>query len=125
MCYRIKVKKNLNKVHISAYGRIKVSQLKEIFYETVRHEDWQPGFNILCDCRKIEYLSVKSQDIEEIIEWHKSINTLIGTGRCAVVAAEDLADRINRLPQIQSQSVGSSQQLRTFSNMDEAESWLY
>ena len=122
MCYRIKIEKEKRLASISAYGKVDVFELKEIFYETVRHENWQSGFDMLCDYRKIKKFAVTSQDIDNIIEWQKSIDSLIGDGRCAVVASRDFIYGMNRMWEILSEE--RSQQIRVFRQMDEAVCWL-
>lgn len=123
MCYRIKVKKDRKLAQIFAYGRVDFLELKEIFFETVRHEDWQAGYNMLCDYRKIEKFAVTSQDINHITEWQTSIDTLIGNGRCAVVASRDLIFGMNRMWEIL--SADRSQQIRVFRKIREALDWLF
>ena len=67
---------------------------------------------MLCDYRKIEKFAVTSQDINDITEWQASIDTLIGNGRCAVVASRDLVFGMNRMWEIL--SADRSQQIRVF-----------
>ena len=122
MCYRIKVKKDMKKAHICAYGRINILQLREIFYETFRHQDWKPGFDILCDYRKIESLSITSKDIVDILEWYKTVDNLIGSGRSAVVASKGFTNVMNSIRQLP--PVEGFQRIRIFYSMTEALSWL-
>ena len=107
---------------ISAYGKVNVLELREIFFETVRHTDWQTDFNMLCDYRKIEKFTVTSKDIEDLTEWHRSIDTLIGNGRCAVVATRDFVFGMNRMWELL--STDRPQQIKVFRKLKEALSWL-
>jgi len=89
MCHRIKIDKDIKLAQIRARGRVNVLELKDIFLETVEHEDWQVGFNMLCDYNNIENFDVSTKDIDDITEWQVSIDKLIGDGRCAVIASKD------------------------------------
>ena len=122
MCYRIKVKKDKKIALISAYGKVNVFELREIFFETVRHADWQAGFNMLCDYRKIEKLAVTSGDIDDLTEWQRSIDTLIGNGRCAVVATRDFVFGMSRMWELL--STDRSQQIKVFRKVKDAIAWL-
>jgi len=123
MCYRIKINKNRKLAKVSAYGNVNVLELKEIFHETVRHKDWEAGFDMLCDYRKIEKFPVTSGDINDMTEWQTSIDALIGQGKCAVVASRDFVFGMNRMWEIL--SADRSQQVRVFRKIKEAVSWLF
>ena len=123
MCYRLRIRKDRELAQISAYGRVNILELKEIFFETVRHEDWRAGFNMLCDYRKIEKFDVTSKEIDEMTEWQASIDTLIGSGRCAVVATRDFVFGMNRMWEFL--SADRAQQIKVFRNVKEAVSWLF
>lgn len=88
MCHRIIIDKERKLAEITANGRVNVLELKDIFLEIVEHEDWQAGFNMLCDYSGIENFDVTTKDIDDITEWQTSIDALIGDGRCAVVACK-------------------------------------
>ena len=123
MCYRILIKRERKLAQISAFGRVDILELREIFFETVRHEDWQAGFNMLCDYRKIEEFAVTSKDIDDMTEWQQaSIDSLIGSGRCAVVASRDFVFGMNRMWELL--SADRSQQIKVFRKLREAVSWL-
>ena len=122
MCYRIKIEKDKKLARITAYGSINIIELKEIFFETVRHEEWQADFNMLCDYRKIENFAITPQDIDDIIEWQTSIDTLIGNGKCAVVAPGDYVFGMNRMWEML--SADRSQQIKVFRQIKDAVLWL-
>ena len=122
MCHRIKIKKDKKLARITAYGSINIIELKEIFFETVRHEEWQADFNMLCDYRKIEKFAITPQDIDDIIEWQTSIDTLIGNGRCAVVAPGDYVFGMSRMWEML--SADRSQQIKVFRQIKDAVLWL-
>jgi len=122
MCYKIKIEKDKKLARITAYGSINIIELKEIFFETVRHEEWQAGFNMLCDYRKIEKFSITPQDIDDIIEWQTSIDSLIGNGRCAVVASGDYVFGMSRMWEML--SADRSQQIKVFRQIKAAVFWL-
>ena len=122
MCHTNKIDKERQLAKITARGRVNVLELREIFIETVSHDDWQAGFNMLCDYRKIENFDVTSQDIEEIAEWQASMDALIGKGRCAVVASKDSVYGMSRMWEILSST--RSQQIYVFREISDAVSWL-
>lgn len=122
MCHRINIDKDKKLAIITASGRVNVLELKEIFTEIIGHEDWQAGFNMLCDYSRIEDFDVTSQDIDEITEWQNSIDSLIGNGRCAVVAAKDSVFGMSRMWEILSSE--RAQQICVFRRMADAHSWL-
>ncbi|KPJ99887.1 MAG: hypothetical protein AMJ60_03465 [Desulfobacterales bacterium SG8_35] len=122
MSHSIKIDKERKLARITASGKVNVLELKAIFIETVRHEDWQSGFNMLCDYSKIEDFDVTPRDIEEITHWQTSIDPLIGKGRCAVVASKDSVFGMSRMWEILSSD--SSQQICVFRQMNNAVLWL-
>ena len=122
MCHSIKIDKDRRLARITAGGRVNVLELKEIFMETVGHEDWQADFNMLCDYSRIENFDVTSQDIDDLTEWQTSIDALIGNGRCAVVASKDSVFGMNRMWEIFSSE--RSQQICVFRQINDAVLWL-
>jgi len=122
MCHSITIDKDRKLAQINARGRVNVLELKEIFMNTVGHEDWQSGFNMLCDYSEIEDFDVSSQDVNDITEWQISIDALIGNGRCAVVASKDSVYGMSRMWEILSSE--RSQQICVFRKIDDAFSWL-
>ena len=89
MCHSIKIDKDKKMAHITASETVDILELKEIFTEIIGHENWQAGFNLLCDYREIENFDISTKDIDDITQWQISIDTQIGDGRCAVVATKD------------------------------------
>ena len=122
MCHRIKIDKDIKLAQIRARGRVNVLELKDIFLETVEHEDWQAGFNMLCDYSNIENFDVSTKDIDDITEWQVSIDELIGDGRCAVIASKDSVYGMSRMWEILSSE--RSQQICVFRQMNDAITWL-
>jgi hypothetical protein len=122
MCHRIKIDKDIKLAQIRARGRVNVLELKDIFLETVEHEDWQAGFNMLCDYSNIENFDVSTKDIDDITEWQVSIDKLISDGRCAVIASKDSVYGMSRMWEISSSE--RSQQICVFRQMNDAINWL-
>ena len=122
MCHHVKIDKNRKMAHITASGKVNILELKDIFLETVEHEQWQAGFNMLCDYRNIENFDVSSKDIDEITVWQSSIDDLIGGGKCAVVASKDSVYGMSRMWEMMSSE--RSQHISVFRKVDEALSWL-
>ena len=122
MCHNIKIDKERKLAQITARGKVNIIELKGIFLETLEHEDWRAGFNMLCDYRDIENFDVTTGEIDDITEWQVSIDALIGDGRCAVVACKDAVYGMNRMWEIISSE--RSQQIYVFRQMEEAVAWL-
>ena len=122
MFHSIKIDKDKKLAQIRARGRVNVLELKDIFLETVEHEDWQSGFNMLCDYSNIENFDVSTKDIDDITEWQFSIDKLIGDGRCAVIASKDSVYGMSRMWEILSSE--RSQQICVFRQMNDAINWL-
>ena len=122
MCHKIKIDKGRKLAQIKARGRVNVHELKDIFLEIVEHEDWQAGFNMLCDYSNIENFDVSTKDIDDITEWQVSIDELIGDGRCAVIASKDSVYGMSRMWEILSSE--RSQQICVFRQMNDAITWL-
>ena len=122
MCHRISIDKERKLAEITANGRVNVLELKDIFLEIVEHEDWQAGFNMLCDYSGIENFDVTTKDIDDITKWQTSIDALIGDGRCAVVACRDAVYDMSRMWEIISSEC--SQQICVFRQMNDAVTWL-
>jgi hypothetical protein len=122
MCHSIIIDKDIKLAQIRARGRVNVLELKDIFLETVEHEDWQSGFNMLFDYSNIEDFDVSTKDIDDITEWQVSIDELIGDGRCAVIASKDSVCGMSRMWEILSSE--RSQQICVFRQMNDAITWL-
>jgi hypothetical protein len=122
MCHSIKIHKEKKLAQITAEGKVNILELKEIFLETIEHEDWLPGFNMLCDYSNIEDFDVTTGDMEDITEWQSSIDALIGAGRCAVVGCKDSVYGMSRMWEIISSE--RSQQICVFRQMNDAVIWL-
>lgn len=122
MCHNIKIDKDRKLAHITASGRVNILELKDIFLETLEHEQWKAGFNMLCDYSNIENFDVSSKDIDAITSWQSSIDDLIGGGKCAVVASKDSVYGMSRMWEIISSE--RSQQIGVFRKMNEALAWL-
>ena len=122
MCHSIKIDKENKLAQITARGKVNILELKEIFLETVKHEDWQAGFNMLCDYSNIDDFDVTTRDMNDITEWQSSIDALIGDGRCAVVACKDSVYGMSRMWEIISSE--RSQQICVFRRMNDAVTWL-
>jgi hypothetical protein len=122
MCHRIAIDKENKLAQVIAGGKVDVLELKEIFTQTVVAADWRSGFNMLCDYSRIEDFDVSTGDIDDLAEWLDSMDELIGSGRCAVVAGKDSVFGMNRMWQMVSS--GRSQQISIFRQMTDAVSWL-
>lgn len=122
MCHSIEIEKDWKLAYITASCTVDALELKEIFFETVSHEDWQAGFNMLCDYSRIEHFDVTYQDIDKINEWQTSIDVLIGKGRCAVVASRDFVYGMTRMWEIISSN--RQQQISVFRQVKDALIWL-
>jgi hypothetical protein len=107
---------------IRARGMVNVLELREIFLEIVDHDEWQAGFDMLCDYSQIENFDVSSQDIDEITEWQTTIDDQIGDGRCAVVASKDAVFGMSRMWEMLSSE--RSQHIYVFRQINDAVSWL-
>jgi hypothetical protein len=77
---------------------------------------------MLCDYRKIEKFAVMPRDIDDLTEWQRSIDALIGNGRCAVVATRDFVFGMSRMWELL--STDRSQQIKVFRKIKDAISWL-
>ena len=122
MCHKISIDANKKLARIIARGKVNVFELRDIYSKLIMHSDWQAGFDILCDYRRIEDFDVTSQDIDEISEWQTSIDTKIGNGKCAVVASRDSVFGMSRMWEMI--SAERSQHICVFRELDDAVSWL-
>ncbi len=122
MCHRIRIDKDNKLVQVKARGKVDALELKEIFVETVGHVDWQTGFDMLCDYSNIEEFDVSSEEIDDITEWQESIDSLIGNGRCAVVARKDSVFGMSRMWELISSE--RAQEICVFRQMEDAIVWL-
>lgn len=122
MCHLISIDSEQKLARVIARGKVNVLELKDIYSELIKHRDWQAGFDILCDYRSIEDFDVSSRDIDEIAEWQTSIDSMIGNGKCAVVASRDSVFGMSRMWEMI--SAKRSQHICVFREMDDAMSWL-
>ena len=122
MCHLINIYSEQKLARVIARGKVNVFELRDIYSELIKHRDWQAGFDILCDYRSIEDFDVSSQDIDEITDWQSSIDSLIGNGKCAVVASKDSVFGMSRMWEMISSE--RSQDICVFREMDDAVSWL-
>ena len=122
MCHSITIDKDRRLAQITAKCRMNFREFKEIFIKTLGHIDWQSGFNMLCDYSELDSFAISSKDIDTITEWQTSIDNLIGSGKCAVVASKDSVFGMNRMWEML--SAERSQDICVFRQLDEATSWL-
>lgn len=122
MCHSIEIDTDKKLIHITASKNVDAFELKEILAEIINHEEWQPGFNILCDYREIEKFNVNFKDIVDLTDWQISVDARLGNGRCAIVASRDLVYGMSRMWEIL--SAERSLKIGVFRNMDDAVSWL-
>jgi hypothetical protein len=122
MCHIVKIDTEQQLARVIARGKVNVLELMAIYKELIRHDDWQAGFDILCDYRGIENFDVSTRDIDEIAEWQSSIDKKIGSGKCAVVASRDSVFGMSRMWEMI--SADRSQRICVFREMDDAVSWL-
>jgi len=122
MCHFITIDKEQKLARVYARGKVNVLELRDIYSELIKHRDWRPGFDILCDYREIEDFDVSSRDIDEISEWQTSIDNMIGNGKCAVVASRDSVFGMSRMWEMI--SANRSQHICIFRELDDAVSWL-
>jgi hypothetical protein len=122
MCHLITIDREQRLARVIARGKVNVLELKDIYSELIKHRDWQAGFDILCDYRSIEDFDVSTQDIDEIAEWQTSIDSMIGNGKCAVVASRDSVFGMSRMWELI--SAERSQHICVFRELDDAMSWL-
>ena len=122
MCHQISIDSDLKLARIIAMGSVNVLELREIYSQLIEHSDWQAGFDILCDYRRIEDFDVTTRDIDEITEWQTSIDARIGNGKCAVVASRDSVFGMSRMWEMI--SAERSQHICVFREMEGALTWL-
>lgn len=122
MCHSIRINKEMKLAQIRARGRVDVLELREIFSEIVDSDEWQAGFDMLCDYSQIENFDVSSRDIDEITEWQTTIDNLIGGGKCAVVASKDTVFGMSRMWEMLSSE--RSQHIYVFRKINDAVTWL-
>ena len=122
MCHFITIDKEQKLARVSASGKVNALELRDIFSELIKHRDWQPGFDILCDYREIVDFDVSTQDIDEITKWQISMDHMIGNGKCAVVASRDSVFGMSRMWEMI--SANRSQDICVFRELDDAVSWL-
>ena len=122
MCHIITIDTEQKFARIIARGKVNVLELRDIYSELIKHSEWRPGFDILCDYRAIDDFDVSTRDIDEIAEWQTSIDNMIGNGKCAVVASRDSVFGMSRMWEMI--SADRSQHICIFRELDTAESWL-
>ena len=80
--------------------------------------EWTNGSNILIDYREISELSVKTEDIEKIIDQDKTNEHLFDKSKCAIVAGSDLVFGVSRMWEILSEDKKNAKMV--FRNIEDA-----
>jgi hypothetical protein len=122
MCHIIRINTEQQLARVVARGKVNVLELRDIYSELIKHDDWRAGFDILCDYRGIEDFDVSTRDIDDMAEWQTSIDNKIGSGKCAVVASRDSVFGMSRMWEMI--SAERSQRICVFREMEDAEAWL-
>jgi hypothetical protein len=97
----------------------------EILAEGARmfaESDWQAGFSILLDYRRITSFAADSEQIRKIVEQDSNNAPVLEGSRCAVVADKDYVYGLARMWEILSES--SALQTMVFRDHDQALAWL-
>jgi hypothetical protein len=66
MCHIIRINTEQQLARVVARGKVNVLELRDIYSELIKHDDWRAGFDILCDYRGIEDFDVSTRDIDDI-----------------------------------------------------------
>ncbi len=90
----------------------------KLFAET----EWQNGFNVLCDYRKITEFHLDTEDIRTVVDQDKKHEYLFDQSKCAIVGKNDLIFGYARMWEIFSQDTDID--IMVFRDINEAIIWL-
>jgi hypothetical protein len=115
--------KDKNYVCIVAEGKFTAEDQLKMMEDVSRREYWQPGLNVLCDFRKLEFDIDSLAAIREASANRQKNEAKIGSGKSALLM-NSLADYgRGRQYQLLTESKVSAQ-IRVFTDENEALDWL-
>lgn len=115
--------KDKNYVRIVAEGNFTVADQLQMMEDITKREYWQPGTNILCDFRKLEFDTDSLAAIREVSANRQKKENEIGSGKSALLM-NTLADYgRGRQYQLLTESKVSAK-IRVFTDEKESLDWL-
>ena len=122
---------NFNITHVSVKdyllievsGGANVNSLKGIVQQVLEHPAWHEIIPSLVDLRGLSASTLSSDDIFELADLFKSINTSLGSGNTALVVSQELEFGLARMWQMMTEEY-VKMEIDVFKNIDEALEWI-
>ena len=122
---------NFNITHVSAKdyllievtGGANINLLKGLVRQVLDDPAWHETIPSLVDLRGMSASSLSSDDIFELADLFKSINTTLGSGNTALVVSQELEFGLARMWQMMTEEY-VQMEIDVFKNIDEAQKWL-
>ena len=117
-----KIIPDLKFAYIRGMGKVTTDEIMTAGAKMFTESEWKNGFNILIDYREITELSVKTEDVEKIINQDKNNELLFDKSKCAIVASSDLVFGVSRMWEILSED--NKITTMVFRNIEDSLRWL-
>ena len=85
MKWSIEYQEKLQFAVITYEGQLVVEDCIKAIAELLFRDFWQPGSNLLVDCRRVAFKDIGLDDLRKVLDFHRTKNELIGTGKVAVM----------------------------------------
>ena len=119
--YTIDKKNRVARVKVTGHDTVFINKAR--IAAITKDPDWKPGYNVLVDFRGTYKFDLSVPDIEELATLHRELEDVIGNGRLAVVAPDDVVYGVSRMWE----TVTEGHTFMTtyiFRNLRDAEEWL-
>jgi hypothetical protein len=123
MAYTYEIDRRRNFVRIIVTGRDSVADILRRMREISNDLRFSPGMDVLNDFTGVTDLNLSADDIDGITKLQKALDDLIGGGRQAIVADQDLIYGLGRMYETLAEG-RVSMKIRIFRQLREAEAWL-
>ena len=118
MTIRYKIIPDLKILYVRGMGKVTADEIITGGARMFAASEWTNGFNILLDYREISELSVKTEDINKLVDQDKTNKHLFDKSKCAIVAGSDLVFGVSRMWEILSEDKKNAKMV--FRNIEDA-----
>jgi len=115
------VDKTRQRIVANLDGEISITEIFDTIQSSLRHPDFQPGYNILSDHRKIERV-ITPDEVESTINLLAGYVDSIRNTKWAIVTRKPASYGMMRLLSVHAERI--PMKVRVFKDMKAAENWL-
>ena len=108
---------------VEVTGGANVEIIKALVEQVLEHPKWNETIPALVDLRGFSASALSSDDIFGLSDLFKSINTLLGSGKTALVVSNELDFGLARMWQMMTED-HVKMEIDVFKSIDEASDWI-